>query len=87
MATVAGMETSQQSIAASMESPPPTAANSRFSPRADDTGPFTRFDGYRSDFVEGLTSEVKVYLNTDWTNGEGFDYSVAATRRGRLASA
>ena len=62
-----------------MESPPSTAANSRYSPRSDDTGPFTRFDGYRSDFVEGLTSEVKVYLDTDWTNGEGFDYSVAAT--------
>ncbi len=44
----------------------------------DDTGPFTRFDGYRSDFVEGLTSEVKVYLSTDWAAGEGFDYSVAA---------
>ena len=37
----------------------------------DDTGPFTRFDGYRSDFVEGLTSEVKVYLNTDWTPAKG----------------
>ena len=48
-------------------------------PESDDTGPFTRFDGYRSDFVEGLTSEVKVYLNTDWTSGEGFDYSVAAS--------
>ena len=48
--------------------------------QSDDTGPFSRFDGYRSDFVEGLTSEVKVYLNTDWANGEGFDYSVAATR-------
>ena len=46
--------------------------------QGDETGPFTRFDGYRSDFVEGLTSEVKVYLNTDWTLGEGFDYSVAA---------
>ena len=44
----------------------------------DDTGAFTRFDGYRSDFVDGLTSEVKVYLNTNWASGEGFDYSVAA---------
>ncbi|GAU86866.1 VCBS domain-containing protein [Bosea sp. BIWAKO-01] len=48
--------------------------------QSDDTGPYTRFDGYRSDFVEGLTSEVKVYLKTGWANGEGFDYSVAATR-------
>ncbi len=53
----------------------------------DDTGPFTRFDGYRSDFVEGLTSEVKVYLSTDWAAGEGFDYSVARQRLGRLVPA
>jgi len=45
------------------------------------TGPFTRFDGYRDTFVDGLTAEVKVYLDTSWNTGEGFDYSVAANNQ------
>ena len=47
----------------------------------DDTGPFTRFDGYRSDFVEGLTSEVKVYLNTDWATAKGSTTRLRPTGR------
>lgn len=42
------------------------------------SGPFTRFGAYSSDFVDGATAEVKVYLDTSWAVGEGFDYSVAA---------
>ncbi|MGJ8569716.1 MAG: tandem-95 repeat protein [Hoeflea sp.] len=41
-------------------------------------GPFTRFDGYRSDWTGDWTAEVKVYLDTTWADGKGFDYSVAA---------
>ena len=43
------------------------------------TGPFTRFDGYRSDWTGDWTAEVKVYLDTAWANGTGFDYTVAAS--------
>ncbi|MDQ2082873.1 VCBS domain-containing protein, partial [Xanthobacteraceae bacterium Astr-EGSB] len=43
-----------------------------------DSGPFTRFDGYRTAFVDGLTSGVKVYLDTSWGDDQGFEYSVAA---------
>ena len=42
------------------------------------SGPFTRFDGYRAKFVDGLTSGVKVYLDTGWGENQGFEYSVAA---------
>ncbi|ORE85670.1 VCBS domain-containing protein, partial [Aurantimonas sp. 22II-16-19i] len=44
----------------------------------DGSGPFTRFGGYTSEFVDGMTTEVMVYLDTTWALGEGFDYSVAA---------
>ena len=43
------------------------------------SGPYTRFDGYRAAFSDGLTAGVKVYLDTDWAAGSGFDYSVAAS--------
>ena len=46
--------------------------------RSGRLGPYTRFDSYRSEFVDGLQSGVKVYLNTAMANGEGFQYSVAA---------
>jgi hypothetical protein len=42
-----------------------------------ESGPFTRFDGYRDTF-QTYKTEVDVYLKTTWANGEGFDYSVAA---------
>lgn len=48
-------------------------------PNAGDTaGPFTRFDGYRSEWPGGLTASLDIYLDTNWATGEGFDYSVAA---------
>jgi len=47
----------------------------------NETGPFTRFDGYKSDFQGGFTASVAIYLDTSWSAGEGFDYSVAATRQ------
>lgn len=43
------------------------------------TGPFTRFDGYRAAFNGDWVAEVKVYLDTTWAPGEGFDYSVASS--------
>ena len=44
--------------------------------------PFTRFEGYQTDFGTGFTSSVAVYLAPGaWTDGEGFDYSVAATQQ------
>ncbi|ORE84925.1 Ig-like domain-containing protein, partial [Aurantimonas sp. 22II-16-19i] len=42
------------------------------------TGPFTRLGGYTSEFVDGMTTEVMVYLDTAWATGEGFEWSVAA---------
>lgn len=47
--------------------------------QSDDTGPFTRFDGYRADFTGDWVAEVKVFLDTGWALGEGFDYSVASS--------
>ncbi|MEM5474120.1 VCBS domain-containing protein [Hoeflea sp. AS60] len=46
---------------------------------AGGNGPFTRFDGYRTDWTGDWTAEVKVYLDTTWANGTGFDYTVAAS--------
>ena len=42
------------------------------------SGPFSQFDGYRTNWPGGLTAEIDVYLDTSWAPGEGFDYSVAA---------
>ncbi|MEM6742397.1 MAG: hypothetical protein AAF676_01510 [Pseudomonadota bacterium] len=42
------------------------------------SGPFTRFDGYRSVFPGGYTARAAIYLDTSWNLGEGFDYSVAS---------
>ncbi|MFC3615389.1 beta strand repeat-containing protein [Lutimaribacter marinistellae] len=44
----------------------------------NESGPFTRFDGYRTDFGGGWTTQIKVYLDPTWADGEGFDWSVAA---------
>jgi Ca2+-binding RTX toxin-like protein len=47
--------------------------------QTDGTGPFTRFDGYRSlDDAQGFTTQITIYLNPSMPAGEGFDYSVAA---------
>ena len=44
----------------------------------DVSGPFTRFDMYRSAWPGGLTASIDVFLDTNWAAGEGFEYSVAA---------
>lgn len=44
-----------------------------------DSGPFTRFDGYRSTWSGTWTAEIDVYLDAAWASGTGFDYSVAVT--------
>jgi hypothetical protein len=47
-----------------------------------DSAPFTRFDGYRSNWSGGFTAAIDVYLDPDaFALGEGFDYSVAASRQ------
>ena len=40
-------------------------------------GPYTRYGGYTSTFGGGFTASLDVYLDTSWTEGQGFDYSVA----------
>lgn len=40
-------------------------------------GPFTRFGGYVSSFGSGFVASLDVYLDPTWSDGEGFDYSVA----------
>lgn len=44
----------------------------------DESGPFSRFDGYRSVWPGGMTASIDIYLDTAWAAGEGFDFSVAA---------
>ncbi|MDF1741763.1 MAG: Calx-beta domain-containing protein, partial [Verrucomicrobiales bacterium] len=45
------------------------------------TGPFTRFDGYRSDLGGGIATEVSIYLDpSSLAAGEGFEFSVASNR-------
>src|SRR5690348_5888538 len=45
----------------------------------DATGPFTRFDGYKTDFQGGYVAKVDVYIDpAHWGLNQGFDYSVAA---------
>ena len=39
--------------------------------------PYTRFGGYSSSFDGGFTASIDIYLDTAWTDGQGFDYSVA----------
>ena len=43
------------------------------------SGPFSRFDGYRSEWPGEWKAELDVYLDPSWNAGTGFDYSVAAT--------
>ncbi len=47
---------------------------------SDSSGPFTRFDGYKTTWPGTWKSEVDVYLDPSWTDGSGFDFSVAANR-------
>ena len=47
----------------------------------DETGPFSRLGGYRAYFGEGYEVEAKIYLDTSWAAGEGFDVSVASNNQ------
>jgi hypothetical protein len=47
-------------------------------PLGDESAPFTRFDGYRDTWPGTMTASAAIYLDTSWSAGEGFDYSVAA---------
>jgi hypothetical protein len=47
--------------------------------QSDDTGGFTRFDGYRDSWTGSYSASVAIYLDTGWGAGEGFDYSVASS--------
>ncbi len=40
-------------------------------------GPQSNFGGYSNTWPGGLTASLDVYLDTTWSAGEGFDYSVA----------
>jgi hypothetical protein len=44
-----------------------------------DSGPFSRFDGYRYTWPGTWVAEIDVYLDPTWDSGQGFDYSVAAS--------
>jgi len=46
-------------------------------PLGDETGVFSRFDGYRDVWPGSMTASIDVYLDNSWSLGEGFDYSVA----------
>lgn len=43
--------------------------------------PFTRFGGYSSSFGSGYSTSLDVYLDTSWSDGQGFDYSSAINRQ------
>ncbi|NJC94891.1 MAG: hypothetical protein C3F07_12345 [Anaerolineales bacterium] len=45
----------------------------------ESSGPFSRFDGYRSNWPGTWIAEIDVYLDPAWPSGQGFDYSVAAS--------
>jgi hypothetical protein len=42
------------------------------------TGIFTRYDGYRDTWPDGFIAKQQIYLDTGWADGTGFDLSVAA---------
>lgn len=45
-----------------------------------DSAPFTRFGGYSDQWpTGGFTASMDFYFDIGWSEGEGFDYSVAAT--------
>jgi hypothetical protein len=44
--------------------------------------PYTRFGGYSSSFGGGFTTSLDIYLDpSSWSSGQGFDYTVAASRQ------
>ena len=50
-------------------------------------GAFTRFGSYSSEFAGGYTTRIAIYIDVNWVDGQGFDYSVASsTQNAELAS-
>jgi len=45
----------------------------------EESGPFSRFDGYRSVWPGKWKASLAIYLDPSWISGVGFDYSVAAS--------
>ncbi len=45
------------------------------------SGPFTRFGGYTTEFINGQRASVDVYLDTSWATNDSFQYSVAANNQ------
>ncbi len=41
-------------------------------------GPFTRFAAYGSEFNDGYKTSIKIYLDPNWSDASGFEYTVAA---------
>lgn len=62
-------------------------ASSDGSAHARVNGPaFTRLGGYSTSFGQGFTSSVDVYLDPSaWSQGQGFDYTVAVSRQVPIA--
>jgi hypothetical protein len=44
--------------------------------------PYTQLGGYSSTFGTGFIASLDVYLDPNWADGQGFDYSVAANNQG-----
>ncbi|MDQ0327670.1 Ca2+-binding RTX toxin-like protein, partial [Rhodopseudomonas julia] len=49
-----------------------------FTEASDGSSAYTKLGGYSSDFGDGYTVSTKIYLDTDWDAGDGFEVSVAA---------
>lgn len=56
-----------------------TSADGSFHANIVEKYPYSRFDGYKSVWPGTWIAEIDVYLDTNWSLGSGFDYSVAAT--------
>src|SRR3546814_3146961 len=46
---------------------------------AGGSGPFTRFHGYTGTWTGAWKTSTAVYLDTAWTDGQGFEYAVATS--------
>ncbi|MCF1502310.1 hypothetical protein L0F51_00845 [Afifella sp. H1R] len=49
-----------------------------FQEASDGSSAYTKLGGYSSDFGDGYTVSSKIYLDTTWEAGDGFEVSVAA---------
>jgi len=50
-------------------------------PALGSLSPYTQFGGYSNSFGPGFVASLDVYLDPAWSDGQGFDYSVAANRQ------